>query len=59
MSAPILAAHGNITMSFHPTLSGKKCPLIIAQGKQVANSASCTLGILGYVGPHGPFERLQ
>ena len=63
ISVPIFDAHGNITasiaISLPSTRSGKNNPLIIPQVKQVANSASRSLGILGYIGPAEPFEGLE
>lgn len=57
ISAPIFDACGQITasmaISLPVTRSEKKRAILIPKVKQMANSASRTLGILGYVGPTG------
>ena len=57
ISAPIFDACGNITASIAISLPSnrfeKNSSLLIPKVKQIANSASRTLGILGYIGPAG------
>lgn len=64
ISALILDAHGDISesiaISFPSIDSAKKSkPLIIPQVERVANSASHTPDISGYVGPAKPVEGLE